>query len=267
MTLDGKVAIVMGASRGLGEGMAKFLAQAGATVVVAARAEEQTDPRLPGTIHTVAKEIEAAGGKAIPMRVDVRDLDSAQACIDETVRQCGRLDIVVNNAAVRTPGSIEETALRHVELTWQINVRAPIMICKMALPHLQAAGGGHIINISSGAARFPGSGPYDGHEGEMTMRGDGVLYGMSKIALDRFTQGWAREVFQYRIAVNSLSPRNRIRTPGNSFVGNSREAPTLEFDSPDPMGKAAVWICEQDPARYTGNLTFDLDVLEAAGVR
>ena len=70
-----------------------------------------------------------------------------------------------------------------------------------------------------------------------------------------------------RFAPNSLSPRNRIRTPGNSFVGNNREAPVLEFDSPDPMGKAAVWICEQDPARYTGNLTFDLDVLEAAGVR
>jgi NAD(P)-dependent dehydrogenase (short-subunit alcohol dehydrogenase family) len=99
----------------------------------------------------------------------------------------------------------------------------------------------------------------------MTMRGDGVLYGMSKIALDRFTQGWAREVFQYRVAVNSLSPRNRIRTPGNSFVGNNREAPTLEFDSPDPMGKAAVWICEQDPAQYTGNLAFDLDVPRRRG--
>ena len=265
MTLEGKVAIVMGASRGLGESMAEYLGKAGATVVVAARAEEQTDPRLPGTIHSVANAINEAGGKAIPFRVDVRDLDSAQACIDEAVKQFGRLDIVINNAAVRIPGDIENTLLRHVQLTWQINILAPIMICKMALPHMQAAGGGHIINISSGAARFPGPGPYDGHD--MTARGDGVLYGMSKIALDRFTQGWAREVAQYKIALNSLSPRQRIRTPGNSFFGNDREAPVLEFDDASPMGKAALWICEQDPAKYTGNLTFDLDLLEAAGIK
>lgn len=264
MTLEGKVAIVMGASRGLGEAMAMHLARAGAAVVVAARAEEQVDPRLPGTIHSVAQTIIDEGGRAIPVRTDVRDLDSAQACIDETIKQFGRLDIVVNNAAVRIPGDIEHTMLRHVELTWQINIRGPIMIAKMAFPHLQAAGGGHVLNISSGAARFPGPGPYDGHE--MTARGDGVLYGMSKIALDRFTQGWAREVAQYNIAVNSLSPRNRIRTPGNSFFGNDRESPELEFDDPSPMGVAAAWMCQQAPAEYTGNLAFDLDVIEANGL-
>jgi NAD(P)-dependent dehydrogenase (short-subunit alcohol dehydrogenase family) len=264
MALDGKVAVVMGASRGLGEAMAVYLAKAGATVVVASRTEEQTDPRLPGTIYSVAKQIEEAGGKALAVQTDVRDLDSAQACIDRTVAELGRLDIVVNNAAVRIPGDIENTLLRHVELTWQINIRAPIMVCKMALPHLKAAGGGHVINISSGASRFPGPGPYPDHD--MTTRGDGVLYGMSKIALERFTQGWAREVAQYKIAVNTLSPRQRIRTPGNSFVGNDRDHPVLEFDDASPMGKAAVWICEQDPARYTGNITYDLDILEAAAV-
>ena len=160
MSLEGKVALVTGASRGIGEDIAKYLAAAGATVVVAARTEEAKDPRLPGTIHSVTAAIREAGGNAVALRMDVRDPESITAGVAKAVEDLGRLDIVVNNAAVLVPGTIESVQPRHIDLLWQIDLRGPILLMREAIPHIRAAGGGHIINISSVAAVFPGPGPY-----------------------------------------------------------------------------------------------------------
>jgi NAD(P)-dependent dehydrogenase (short-subunit alcohol dehydrogenase family) len=260
MTLEGKVAIVTGSSRGIGEYIAKHFAAAGATVVLAARSEEQSDPRLPGTIHSVAQAIADAGGKAIPIRTDMRDPESIQACVTRTVEECGRLDIIVNNAAILVPGDIESVQDRHIELMWQIDLRGPVLLCKYAVPHMKAAGGGHILNISSKAGVFPGPGPY------ATPNLGGLFYGMVKAGLERFTQGLAMELQSSNIAANVLSPQGRIRTPGNIFAENDRDNPTLEFEDAEEMGKAARWIVEQTPPQYTGNIVYDEDICRAHGL-
>ncbi|HRC62373.1 MAG TPA: SDR family NAD(P)-dependent oxidoreductase [Dehalococcoidia bacterium] len=248
--LEGKVAIVTGSSRGIGEAIARSFARNGATVVVAARTEEVSDARLPGTIHSVAAAIEAEGGKAFPLVTNLRDPESIYACVDTTVKEFGRLDILVNNAAILVPGDIETVQDRHLDLMWQVDLRGPVLMCKAAVPHLRATGGGHIINISSGVAIFPGPGPY---ENPST---GGLFYGMVKAGLERFTQSLAQDLQKDRIAANVLSLAYVIETPGNIFARNDPNNPRLDFGSAEWMGKAATWIAKQ-PAEYTGNIVFD----------
>lgn len=248
--LDGKVAIVTGASRGIGEAIARSLARAGASVAIAARTEEVSDPRLPGTIHSVADSIKAEGGVALPVVTNMREPDSIYECVETTVRTLGRLDIVVNNAAILVPGDIETVQDRHLDLMWQVDLRGPILMCKAAVPHLREAGGGHLINISSSVARFPGPGPYDAE------RVGGLFYGMVKAGLERFTQGLAQDLQKDRIAANVLSLGYLIETPGNIFARNDPKNPRLDFGSAEWMGRAATWIAMQ-PAEYTGHIVFD----------
>jgi NAD(P)-dependent dehydrogenase (short-subunit alcohol dehydrogenase family) len=259
MSLEGKVAIVTGASRGIGEYIARVLAGAGAAVTVAARTEEVTDKRLPGTIYSVAEHIKERGGRALPVRVDVRDPESITACVQRTVEQFGRLDIVVNNAAILIPGKLETVQTRHLDLIWQIDLRGPLLLMRDALPHLRAAGGGHIINISSRAGVFPGPGPYQ------EARAGGSFYAMVKAGLERYSQSLAMEVQDDNISVNVLSPQGRIRTPGNIWAQNDKENPTLEFEPADKIAVAARWICEQ-PAEFTGHILFDEDMVSQYGL-
>lgn len=260
MTLEGRVALVTGASRGIGESIALALAQAGAAVAVAARTVEVTDKRLPGTIYTVSDDIEEHGGKALPVRMDVRDPESIAQGVRRTVDELGSLDIVVNNAAILVPGNLETVQPRHIDLIFQIDLRGPLLVMREALPHMKAAGKGHIINISSAAAVFPGPGPY------AQVRQGGALYGMVKAGLERLSQSLAMELQGSNISVNVLSPQGRIRTPGNIWAENDPENPTLEFEPADKMGAAAVWICEQPPQEYTGNILFDESLVAEKGI-
>jgi len=253
MSLDGKVAIVTGASRGIGADIARSLAKGGAHVIVAARTEEVSDPRLPGTIHEVAQGIRQAGGQATALRMDMRDPESIYAGVQQTVDQFGRLDIIVNNAAVLVPGDIETVQDRHMDLMWQIDLRGPLILCKAAAPHMKRQGSGHIINISSGVAKFPGPGPYT----EPAM--GGMFYGMVKAGLERFTQSLAQDLQPYGITANVLSLAYMIKTPGNVFAQNDREHPNLNFESAEWMGRAARWICEQPPT-FTGHIVFDDEI-------
>ena len=259
--LDGKVAIVTGASRGIGEYIARALAGAGAAVAVAARTTEVTDPRLPGTIHTVADHIRERGGRALPVRLDIRDPESIASCVQQTVAEYGRVDIVVNNAAIMVPGSIETIQPRHLDLIWQIDLRGPLLLIREALPHLRAAGAGHIINISSRVTAFPGPGPY-----QQTATGSLSFYGMVKTGLDRYSQSLAMELQDANIAVNVLSPNAGLRTPGFIFAENDPQNPDLDFQPAGHMGAAAAWICEQPPSKYTGNIVFDEELCAEMGI-
>jgi len=234
--------------------MARHLAAAGAKVAIAARTVEVTDKRLPGTIHTVAESIQSDGGEAIAVQMNMRDPESMANGVRQTVEQFGGLDIVVNNAAILVPGSLETVLDRHIDLIWQVDLRGPLLLMKYALPHLKQAGGGDFINISSGAAVFPGPGPYE----NVTGRGGG-FYGMIKAGLERISQALAIELQQDDIKVNILSPQGRIRTPGNVWAENDPENPNLEFEPADQMGKAGVWICEQ-PSTFTGHILYDQDL-------
>tara|TARA_B100000686_G_scaffold351811_1_gene451692 strand:- start:366 stop:1154 length:789 start_codon:yes stop_codon:yes gene_type:complete len=253
--LNGRTALVTGSSRGIGEYMAKHLASAGANVAIAARTTEVTDKRLPGTIHSVSESINKSGGNAIPVKMNMRDPESIKSGVDITVENFGGLDIIVNNAAILVPGSLNTVQDRHLDLIWQIDLRGPLLLMKYSLEHLQASGGGDIINVSSIAAVFPGSGPYQTDP----QRRDGSFYGMVKAGLERFSQGLAKELQDQEIKVNVLSPQGRIKTPGNVWADNDPNNPSLEFEAADEMGKAAVWICRQ-PFSYTGNILYDQDV-------
>ena len=254
-SLEGRVALVTGSSRGIGEYMAKHFARAGAKVAIAARTVEVTDKRLPGTIHSVAEEIRSEGGESAAVQMNMRDPESITSGIEEAVEELGGLDIIVNNAAILVPGNLETVQDRHLDLIWQIDLKGPLILMKYALPHLKNAGGGDIINVSSVAGVFPGPGPYD----TTPSRREGSFYGMVKSALERFSQGLARELQSDNIKVNVLSPQGRIKTPGNIWADNDPANPTLEFEAADEMGKAGVWVCEQSN-EYTGNILFDQDV-------
>jgi len=256
--LAGRVALVAGASRGIGADVAKYLARAGASVVVAARSTEVRDPRWPVTIYDVAREIEEEGGTAFAVRLDMRYPESIAECVQESVAHFGRLDIVVNNAAVQARGNIETMEPKYLDLMYSVNVRGPILMCREALPHLRRAGGGHIINVSSRGALMLGAGPYS----EEPRRPTSYFYGPTKAALDRFTQELARDIQPDNISVNCLSPDHQVTTPGVALLRNidNPDAALLDVEIADALGKAAVWICQQPPRQYTGNILYDEEV-------
>jgi citronellol/citronellal dehydrogenase len=258
--LDGKVAIVTGASRGIGEYIARALAGAGAAVVIAARSTEVTDKRLPGTIYTVADHIRERGGQALPVRLDVRDAASIADCVQQTVAEFGRIDIVVNNAAILVPGTIETIQPRHLDLIWQIDLRGPLLLIREALPYLRAAGSGHIINVSSGAAIFPGPGPYQ------EVNTNGSFYGMVKAGLEHYTQSLATELQDANIAANVLSVREVVHTPGNVWAQNDPDNPNLDFQPSGHLAAIALWMCEQPPAKFTGNIVAAEDLFREMGL-
>jgi NAD(P)-dependent dehydrogenase (short-subunit alcohol dehydrogenase family) len=259
-SLSGKVALVAGASRGIGADIARHLAVAGAKVAVAARTEVQSDPRLPGTIHSVAEEIVAGGGEATPVLLNLRDPESIAVAVAKVLGRYGRLDVLVNNAAIFVPGTLETVQARHIESSWQVNVRGPILAMREAVPHIRAAGGGHVVNVSSRGSVFPGPGPYDAPK---ATPGRDIFYGPEKSMIEHFSQRQAMVLQPDNIAVNVLSPAGGIRTPGNLFAQNDRENPNLEFESADAMGKATVWICKQLASEFTGNIAYDEDLVSA----
>jgi citronellol/citronellal dehydrogenase len=262
-SLSGKVALVAGASRGIGADIARQLGQAGAKVGVAARTEVQNDPRLPGTIHSVTQEIRDGGGEATPVLMNLRDHESIAAAVAKVVEAYGQLDILVNNAAIFVPGTLETVQPRHIELSWQVNLRGPILAMREAIPHLRAAGGGHILNLSSRGAIPPGPGPYDpGRE----PGGFDIFYGPEKSFLEHFSQRQAMALQPENISVNVLAPNGLILTPGAKFAGNDRENPDLDFETAEAMAKAAVWICAQPVSEFTGNIVYDEELVKAKGL-
>jgi citronellol/citronellal dehydrogenase len=253
MSLSGKVAIVGGASRGIGKDMATAMAAAGAKIAVVARSETEPDPRLPGTIHQTVEEIKAAGGDAIAIKADVSDEEQIEAMVARTLEAFGRVDILVNNAAVLVPRGTMELPTRHIDLHNKVNIKGPILCVRAVLPAMLEQKQGWVITVSSRAGVFPGPGPYP----EDAAPSRAFMYAATKAAVERLTQHWAMEYQNAGISFNCLSPTGRIRTPGNVF-GMTKPGETPEpFETADAMGKAAVFLCEQAPGAFTGHLLFD----------
>ena len=247
--LDGKVAIVTGASRGLGKDIAVSLAREGARVVVTARTEKKGDSRIPGTLERTVELVQEVGGQAIAVRCDVTRDDEIEAAVEEAVAEFGQLDILVNNAGIQTPGSTMEMQPRHFDLSYRVNVRGPYVFCRAAVPHMLRVGEGHIVNISSsGIAKGPGEGPY---EGPAASGGGGTTYGVSKAALERFTQGLAAELFQQNISVNALSPSRPEWTEGGHFFRAVVAGGDPSYSgwrlSGEIIGDATATICGKAP--------------------
>jgi NAD(P)-dependent dehydrogenase (short-subunit alcohol dehydrogenase family) len=252
--LEGKIAIVTGASRGLGRDIALALGRAGANVIVSARTDAEGQSRIPGTLADTVAAIEEAGGRASAVRCDVANEDDVKALVATVIDRHGRIDVLVNNAGILVPGSVMEMEPKHWRLSFRVNVDGPFLLCKAVLPQMIDGGGGHIVNISSRGAIGPGPGPYDAARPT-----GGAAYGATKAALERFTQGLASEVFQHRISVNALSPHLPIWSEGGHFFRTRGGEPSYAGwrMTGEIIGDAAVVICSQEAGRYTGNILYD----------
>jgi len=253
MSLSGKTLFVTGASRGIGLAIALRAARDGANVAIAAKTAEP-HPKLPGTIYTAAAEIEAAGGKALPLIVDVRDEASVMAAVDQTVARFGGIDICVNNAsAIQLTGTLQ-TDMKRYDLMHQINTRGTYVTSKACIPHLKNAANPHVLMLSP---------PLD-----MSPRwfGTHVAYTMAKFGMSMCVLGMAEEFKADGIAFNALWPRTGIATAAirNALAGDEgmRHCRTVEI-----MADAAHAIFEKPAREFSGNFLIDDTFLYGEGVR
>jgi citronellol/citronellal dehydrogenase len=252
MSLKGKTLFITGASRGIGLAIALRAARDGANIAIAAKTDTPS-PKLPGTIHTAAAEIESAGGKALPLVVDVRDEDIVKAAIEKTVSHFGTLDIVVNNASAIQLTPAAQTDMRRYDLMQQINTRGTFMVSKFAIPHLAKSANPHILMLSP---------PLDMKEKWFAGH---TAYSIAKFGMSLVVLGLAGELRPQGIAVNALWPRTTIATSairnllgGDSIMRQSR--------TPDILADAAALIFEKPSKELTGKFLVDDVFLTAEGV-
>ncbi|HSV05024.1 MAG TPA: SDR family NAD(P)-dependent oxidoreductase [Candidatus Binatus sp.] len=237
MDLAGAVALVTGASRGVGRALAIALATVGADVACAARATDAAPLKLPGTIDSTVREIEARGRRGLAVPTDLSRPEQVEAMVARTIETFGRLDILVNNAAITFAGD-STLPMKRWDLVMEVNLRAPLIAAKAALAGMCARRTGTILNVSSAAAVMPIPGL--------------LVYGVSKAGLERLTTGLAAEVAPHAIAVNCL----RIDVPlaSEGFVYNAPELDKSDWEPPEVGAEAALWMLAQ-PATYTGRVT------------
>ncbi|MCA9773263.1 MAG: NAD(P)-dependent oxidoreductase [Myxococcales bacterium] len=251
MKLKGKTAFITGGSRGIGREIALTFAKEGANIVLAAKTSDP-HPKLEGTIHTVAEEIEKVGGKCLPLQVDVRDADAVADALGQTKKHFGGLQILVNNAGAINLAPLEMTPPKKLDLMLDINVRAVLVCSHYAIPLLKEAGGGHILNLSPPISLDPKwLRPF-------------IPYTISKFGMSLATLGLAEELREYGIAANSLWPRTTIWTAAvNMFQG---EEGMKSARKPAIMADAALAIVSSDPKKLTGRTMIDDEILAERGV-
>ncbi|GBU16055.1 MULTISPECIES: NAD(P)-dependent oxidoreductase [Methylobacterium] len=251
-TLKGKTLFVTGASRGIGLAIALRAARDGANIAIAAKTESP-HPKLEGTIHTAAAEIESAGGKALPLVVDVRDEESVAGAIAKTVETFGGLDIVVNNASAISLSPTPHTEMKRFDLMHQINTRGTYMVSKYAIPHLAKAENPHVLMLSP---------PLDMQEKWFAPH---LAYTMAKFGMSLCVLGLAGELRRQGIAVNALWPRTTIATAAvNNLLGG--EELMKASRTPQIMADAAHALFLKPSREVTGRFLIDDSFLYENGV-
>jgi citronellol/citronellal dehydrogenase len=247
-SLQGRVAVITGASRGIGRALALGLAQAGCHIVVAAKSTTSTE-KLPGSIFTVAEEAESFGVQALPIQVDVRDEVQIDALAATTLERFGRIDILINNAGALWWKPVVETPPKRFDLVMGVNARAAFLCSRAVLPAMIERRWGHLINLSPplDLAIVPGR----------------VAYAISKLGMTLLTLGLAEEVREHNIAVNSLWPVTIIESQAS--INHALGRPEM-WRKPDILVDCVLHIVQKEPAELTGQALLDEDFLRAEGV-
>jgi NAD(P)-dependent dehydrogenase (short-subunit alcohol dehydrogenase family) len=277
------VAIVTGASRGIGAGIARAFAVEGAAIAVAARSEQVWNERLPGTIHDSVSAIQLAGGRAIAVPCDVTHEDDLVRLVETATVELGPVDILVNNAAVTVPGrppgvasaeamkvdlvrsgaappsgtagvrGFQDFPLKGFRLHFEVNLFAAYRLMQLTIPGMIELGRGSILNITSDASRRPGEGPYARAGGTTTF-----AYGGAKAALEHLTQSVALELQPFGIGVNALMPSLPVATPGLLYSTGELSEQTSMAD----FCASALKLVLEPPDRTTGYVAYSQDVLQ-----
>jgi len=250
--LKDKVALVTGASRGIGRAIAQRLASAGATVVLSARSVDRSstgDASLEGTLQETAQLITAAGGKALVVAADLLNAEQRAVLVERAVAVAGGLDILVNNAGYAEYAPTLVMADAVFEHTLDHYLRAPLALIKAAVPHMRQRGAGWIINLGSVTAE-PIRAPFD----DFSIYGGVTVYAAVKAAAHRLAQGLAAELSVDNIAVNILSPSGAIRTPGAArYIPTDYPTEPIEY-----IAETALALCSVPPAQRTGTIAYSM---------
>jgi NAD(P)-dependent dehydrogenase (short-subunit alcohol dehydrogenase family) len=260
--LDGKVAIVTGASRGIGKAIAKQLAAEGARVACAARTVSEGEHILEGSLNTTVAEIEQAGGTAVGIQADVSKEESCRELVARTKELYGPADVLVNNAALTYFIPVKDIPVRRWLRSFAVNFHGPFILSQAVLQDMVERRSGAIVNISSGAAIGPGRGPYKESTGGE--RG-GTLYGAEKAALERFTQGLAEEVYKYGISVACVSPSLVVPTPGTVYHKLVSGMDDPRGEPPEMMARAVLLLATEPLDKVTGRVTYSQAILKEFG--
>ncbi|MFB7873634.1 SDR family oxidoreductase [Nocardia sp. NPDC056064] len=250
--LAGRTMIMSGGSRGIGLAIAVAAARQGANIVLLAKTDAP-DPRLPGTIHTAAAEIEAAGGQALAVVGDVRDEDSVRNAVAKAVERFGGIDYCVNNASAIALAPTEELPIKRFDLMQQIQLRGTYLLSSTCLPHLRESDNAHILSLSPPlnlSQKWLGQAP---------------AYMLAKYGMSLLTLGWAAEYAEHGVAANCLWPETLIATAAVQNLLGGDDA-IAKARTPQIVADAAVAILGKDARTTTGNTYLDVDVLRAEGI-
>lgn len=252
MLFQNKTVIITGASRGIGKAIGLKLAAAGANIVIAAKSTTE-DPKLGGTIYSAAKEMEAAGAKALPVQCDIRDEQQIAGVVEKAVAAFGGIDALINNASAISLTGTEKTEPKRFDLMHDINVRGTFFMSRACIPHLKKAENPHILTLSPPISF------------DMKWFGNHLAYTLSKYNMSMIALGLAEEFKKDSIASNALWPRTTIATAavqnllgGDALINMSRK--------PEIVADAAFAILSKPSKEYTGQTLLDEDVLKAEGV-
>ncbi len=264
-TLNNQIALITGASRGIGAACAQRLAAAGATVICAARTLDDSTEHLPGSLQSLLATLRARGQEAHAIQCDVGVPSQRAALIQEVLERFRRVDILINNAATAFFVPVEKIKDEWLRLQFEINVYAPLQLTQAVLPGMRERGYGRIVNISSASAELPPGPPYH----EYQRFGGPMVYGASKLALNRIAAGLGAELEGSGIAVNNLAPVSAVRTPGvvaGMAAANIDPAhPDYHWEPVEAMAEAALALCLVDPSITNGKSVYSVPYLQQIG--
>ena len=263
--LDGKTAIVTGASRGIGAEIARVLASEGAQVICAARTLKEGDHPLDGSLETTVAGIAAAGGDATAVPVDISTPEGCEALVGAARDAYGPVDLLVNNAALSYFMPIKDYAINRWMRSWAINVHAPFILSQLVLQDMLTRHDGRIVNVSSVSAIGPGRGPYAGDFGEEYRLKGSTCYGAEKAALERFTQGLAAEVMGDGVGVAAVAPSLIVATPGTVYHHLVTGYDDPRGESTNVMARAVLLLATEPLERVVGRVGYSQQLLKEFG--